>query len=52
MAPRAPSPAKEAANKAIRAAILTPIETIRDQVLMRIEPMEAVELGKSELTAS
>ncbi len=49
-ADRPASPAKEAANEAIRAAIQTPTDIIRDQVLMRIEPMEAVKLGKSELT--
>jgi pilus assembly protein CpaF len=49
VADRAPTAAKETPNDQARAAPLTPSEIIRDQVLLRIEPMEAVKLGKGEL---
>ena len=49
VADRAPAAAKETPNDQTRTAPLTPSEIIRDQVLLRIEPMEAVKMGKGEL---
>jgi pilus assembly protein CpaF len=44
-----PSPVKNAARAAARALSHKPTDAIRDQVLQRIEPTEAVRLNKGEL---
>jgi pilus assembly protein CpaF len=46
--PAAPPP-KETPSDAVRSLAAQPTDTIRDQVLLRIEPLEAVRMNKGEL---
>jgi pilus assembly protein CpaF len=46
----AASAAKEPPAEPVRAPSAQPTDTIRDQVLLRIEPLEAVRMNKAELT--